>query len=293
LTQFSYDIRHRPGVDNVAPDAFSRVCLATYNSSHSPKLQELHQSFGHPGYARLYHFVRQRNLPFSIEETKGIGRTCKTCAEVKPQFFQPASRTLIKAIRPWDRLSADFKGPVPGPRPYLLIVVDEYLRFPFVFPCENMTSSTVTDCLSLLFCLLGFPSCIHSDRGAPFVSRETRGFLTERGITFSTSTPYHPEGNSQCERMNQTMWRTIKLLLHGKRLPEERWESALLEALHVIGSLVCLSTNETPHERLFSFSRKAMFGDALPSWLLSPGTVLLRRFVQKKGRTAVRPCRID
>jgi len=189
-------------------------------NGHSSKLQELHQSLGHPGYARLYHFVRQRNLPFSSEETKGICRNCKTLAEVKPQFFQPASRTLIKAIRAWDRVSVDFKGPVRGSRPYLLIVVDEYSRFPFVFPCTNMTSSTVTDCLSSLFCFLGFPSCIHSDRGAPFISRETRSFLTERGIAFSTSTPYHPEGNSQCERVNQTMWRTIKLLLHGKRLPE-------------------------------------------------------------------------
>ena len=48
LAQFSYDIRHRPGVDNVAADAFSRVCLATSNTGHSSKLHELHQSLGHP-----------------------------------------------------------------------------------------------------------------------------------------------------------------------------------------------------------------------------------------------------
>ena len=71
--------------------------------------------------------------------------------------------------------------------------------------------------------------------------------------------------------------------MHGKRLPEERCESVLLEALHAIRSLVCLATNETPHERLFCFSRKAMSGAALPSWLLSPGTVLLRHFVRNKG----------
>jgi len=192
-------------------------------------------------------------------------------------------RTLIKAVCQWDQVSVDFKGPVRGPCLYLLIVFDEYLHFLFVFPCKNMTSSTVTDCLSSLFCFLGFPSCIHSGRGTPFVSRETRSFLTERGIAFSTSTPYHPQGNSQCERVNQTVWRTIKLLLHGKRLPEERWESILLQALHAIRSLVCLATNETSHERLFRFSRKAMFGAALPSWMLSPGIVLLRRFVRNKG----------
>ena len=77
--------------------------------------------------------------------------------------------------------------------------------------------------------------------------------------------------------------RTIKLILHGKNLHEEQWEGVLPEALHAFRSLVCLSTNETPHERFFRFPRRAMFGTALPSWLLSPGAVLLRRFVRNKS----------
>jgi len=60
-------------------------------------------------------------------------------------------------------------------------------------------------------------------------------------------------------------------------------ESVLLEALHAIRSLVCLSTNEILHERLFRFSHKTMFGAALPSCLLSPHTVLLRPFMRYKG----------
>ena len=87
------------------------------------KRQDLHSALGHPGFARLYHFVRLRNLPFSSEETKEICRNCKTCAEVKPHFYKPPSQALIKAIRPWDRVSVDFKGPVRGPRPYLLITL--------------------------------------------------------------------------------------------------------------------------------------------------------------------------
>ena len=58
----------------------------------------------------------------------------------------------------------------------------------------------------------------------------------------------------------------------------------LPKAMHAMRSLLCRSTNETPHERLLSFQRKAMFGPALPSWLLSSGTtVLLRRFVRNKS----------
>jgi len=281
LSQLSYDITHKPGAENVVPDAFSRVCASTSNAT----LRELHQSLGHPGFARLYHFVRQQNLPFSSEETKDVCRYCKTCAEVKPRYFKRDFQSLVKAIRPWDRVSVDFKGPVRGPQPYLLIIVDEYSRFPFVFPCKNMHSSTVIDCLSSLFCLFGFPCSIHSDRGASFVSRETLSFLTARGISFSTLSPYHPQGNGQCERINQTIWRTIKLILHGKNLHEGQWEGVLPEALHAVRSLVCLSTNETPHERFFRFPGRAMFGTALPSWLLSPGTVLLRRFVRNKSET--------
>jgi len=143
--------------------------------------------------------------------------------------------------------------------------------------------STVTQCLSSLFCSFGFPGCVHSNRGVPFVSRETRSFLATRGISFSTSTPYHPQGNSQCERSNQTIWRTTKLLLHTNRLSKELWETVLPETLHAVRSLVCLSTNETPHERFLRFPCKAMTCSALPSWLLHPGPVLLRRHVRKKG----------
>ena len=146
-----------------------------------------------------------------------------------------------------------------------------------------MKSCTVIDCLSNLFCVFGFPGCVHSDRGAPFVSQETRSFLTARGISFSTSTAYHPTKNSQCERFNQTNWRTIRLLLHGQNLSEDKWTEVLPEALHAVRSLVCLATNETPHERLFHFSRRSMNGSALPSWLLTPGVVLLLRHVRNKG----------
>jgi len=212
-----------------------------------------------------------------------VCKNCHTCAEVKPQFFKPASQTLIKAVRPLDRISVDFQGSISGPHPYLLIVLDEHSRFPFVFPCKNMKSSTVMLCLLSLFCLFGFPGCVHSDRGAPFVSRETRSFLATRGISFSTSTPYHPQGNSQCQRSNQTIWRTMKLLLHGERLSEDLRETVLPEALHAVRSLVFLLTNETPHERFLRFPRKAMAGSALPSWLLHPGPVLLRRHVRNKG----------
>ncbi|XP_076062290.1 uncharacterized protein LOC143037658 [Oratosquilla oratoria] len=52
------------------------------------------------------------------------------------------------------------------------------------------------------------------------------------------------------------------------------------EVLHSIRSLLCTATNETPHERFFRFQRRSSFGNGLPTWLLTPGQVLLRRHVR-------------
>lgn len=66
-------------------------------------------------------------------------------------------------------------------------------------------------------------------------------------------------------------------------MPEERWEDVLFESLHAIRSLVCLATNETPHNRMFKFDRRSMTGVSMPSWLLHQGPVYLRKFVRCKG----------
>ena len=104
LSQYHYEIQHKPGKDHVAPDALSRVCCATEPRN---KLLLLHESLGHPGYARLYNFIRYRNLPFTNEETKEVCRNCAICAEIKPRFHREKEEKLIKATRPWERLAMD------------------------------------------------------------------------------------------------------------------------------------------------------------------------------------------
>ena len=116
-----------------------------------------------------------------------------------------------------------------------------------------MTTKTVVDCLNNLF---GFPACVYSDRVSSFMSSDLKAYFAERGIASSRSTPDHLTNNSQCERTHQTAWKTIKLLLHHRGWPEERWQEVLHIALHVMRSLLCTATNETPHKRMFRFQRR-------------------------------------
>ena len=64
---------------------------------------------------------------------------------------------------------------------------------------------------------------------------------------------------------------------------EERWEDVLPESLHAIRSLVCLATNETPHDRMFKFNRRSMTGVSMHAWLLKEGPVYLRKFIRNKS----------
>ena len=63
-------------------------------------------------------------------------------------------------------------------------------------------------------------------------------------------------------------------------MPDSQWEVVIPDALHSIRSLLSTSTNTAPHERFFSFQRRSSCGTSMPSWLHSPGPVLLRRFVR-------------
>lgn len=278
LACYSFDIVYRPGKSNIPPDTLSRATCAMVSES----LFHLHESLCHPGVTRLYHFVRSKNLPYSLDEIRKITSSCKICSECKPQFYRPERIHLIKATKPFERLNVDFKGPLPSSdkNRYFLHVIDEFSRFPFVFPCPDITAGTIIKCFTALFSLFGMPCYVHSDRGASFMSKELRTFLTEKGVATSRTTAYNPEGNGQVERYNNVIWKAIITCLKSKNLSVKHWQVVLSDALHSVRSLLCTATNETPHERFFGFPRRSSVGSSVPSWLLEPGPVLMKRQVR-------------
>ena len=114
-------------------------------------LSNIHKQLGHPGISRLSHFVRTKNLPFLVEDVKNVCKSCQVCAEIKPRFYEKPKEKLIKAMRPWERISIDFKGPLDGRNKYALFVIDEFSRYPFAFPCRDITTATVVSHLTTLF----------------------------------------------------------------------------------------------------------------------------------------------
>ena len=143
-----------------------------------------------------------------------------------------------------------------------------------------MTTWTVTQCLDQIFTLCGTPSFVHSDNAPSFCSHEFKTYLTSRGISSGKSSIYNPAGNGQAEKTMQIVWKTIQLALKSYNLPLSRWESVLAEALHSIRSLLCTTTNTTPHERFFIFQRRSTTGMSLSSWMTIGSKAFMKRFVR-------------
>ena len=157
----------------------------------------------------------------------------------------------------------------------MLVIIDEYSRFPFLYASKNLAASTIIEKLTDLFCMFGLPSYVHTDQGTNFMSYEFKSWLHSLGIPTSRTTRYNPRGNGQVERYNGIIWKTIVLALRVKKLSLTHWEYVLPNVLHSIRSLLSTATNCTPHERMFCHDRKSYNGVSLPSWV-KPGPIYVK-----------------
>ncbi|GFO24398.1 retrovirus-related pol polyprotein from transposon 17.6 [Plakobranchus ocellatus] len=67
MSCYNYDVVYRPGKENDAADAFSRSYCSSLGIN-TESLRELHYTLSHPGITRMAHFVKSKNLPYSLEE---------------------------------------------------------------------------------------------------------------------------------------------------------------------------------------------------------------------------------
>ena len=117
----------------------------------------------------MAHFVKQRNLPFSLDQVRQVVRSCTACAEIKPQFFKPETVHLIKATCPFEQLSLDFKRSLPSTNQnrFLITIIDEYSRFPFAFSFRDTSAKSIISGLDQVFFMFGMLAYIHQIEEVP------------------------------------------------------------------------------------------------------------------------------
>ena len=95
----------------------------------------------------------------------------------------------------------------------MLVITDHFTRYAQAIPTRNQTACTIARALfEHFFVHYGFLSRLHRDKSQNFESKVIRHMCKVVEINKSRKTPYHPMGNGQVERFNQTLIRMLGTL---------------------------------------------------------------------------------
>jgi transposase InsO family protein len=92
---------------------------------------------------------------------------------------------------------------------------------------------------------------LRSDNGGEFISTSFKIWLSEKGFSFESSSPYTPEQNGVAERANLTIFEAGRSLIHARHLPLELWGEAIACAVYVLNRVSNSISSVTPHQKWY------------------------------------------
>ncbi|CAG2226423.1 unnamed protein product [Mytilus edulis] len=220
-------------------------------------LKNCHDKLGHQGIERTFCSIRIRCYwPGMFRHIKDYCKSCERCIVSKmPQpAIRPAMGHLI-ASRPLQILAIDFTvlEPAHG-KENVLVMTDIFTKFTRAVPTKDQKADTVANVLlTEWFCVYGVPERLHSDQGRNFESDVICQLCKLYQISRSRTTPYHPEGNAQCERFNRTLHNLLKSLSPDKK---KHWPKYLPELVFSYNVSQNSTTGYSPYYLLFGRSPK-------------------------------------
>ncbi|KAJ8414969.1 hypothetical protein AAFF_G00024920 [Aldrovandia affinis] len=94
----------------------------------------------------------------------------------------------------------------------------------------------------------GVPPEYISDQGRNFESQLIQQLCSFYGVQKTHTTPYHPQGNGQCERFNRTLHSLLQTLPPAKKLD---WPNYLPHVTFSYNTTIHQTTGESPHLLMF------------------------------------------
>lgn len=156
---------------------------------------------------------------------------------------------------PFELLHIDHFGPLPTTESsfkYILVVIDSFSRFVWLFPSRSSGSKEVIEHLKSLFSSFGNPCRIISNRGTAFTSSEFSNFLLSRYIQHHLLAVASPWANGMVERVNRFLKSSLSKLVEEQNC----WDLHINKVQYVINNTVQAAIKSSPSKVLLGYEHR-------------------------------------
>ena len=217
---------------------------------------------GHQGIVKTKQLIREKvwfpGVDKMVKEKVDSCLPCQAATTCKAQRCEPLRMTPLPTA-PWKELAMDFLGPLPS-GDYLMVVIDEYSRFPEVEIVTSTSARSTIPKLDAIFARQGIPEVLRSDNRPCFNGVELKNFAEHLGFQHRKITPLWPRANGEAERFMMTLEKCVRTAT----IEHKNWKQELNKFIRQYRATPHSTTGISPCEALNQRKLKTTLPDVTP-----------------------------
>ena len=206
---------------------------------------------GHQGVVKTKSLLREKVwFPGIDKMVEKKVQSCCACLISTPESKREPLLMSPLPKAPWSEVSMDF-AELPNSE-YLLIITDDYSRYPVVETVKSTSANTVIPIVDKVFSEFGIPDVVKTDNGPPFNSSAFQSFSQTLGFQHRKVTPRWPRANGEVERFV----RTVKKVIKTANVERKSWKQEMYRFLRNFRATPHTTTRVPPATALFGRAMK-------------------------------------
>ena len=224
-------------------------------------MQEVHERLGHIAPDSIHQMVKDGTITgITLDEAHESMGTCDSCEYAKltrkpiGKLHDPLCQSKLG-----DEVHTDLWGPSPMQTGrhshYYASFTDDYTRYTklYLLKAKSDTFDSYQAFEGWLATQFNTKvKRLRSDRGGEYLSAEFTKHLKLKGTKCQVTVHDMPEHNGVAERLNRTLVKRVRAVIHASGMPKSLWGEAIMHATWVKNhtSTRCLG-KKTPYEMLY------------------------------------------